>query len=40
MNRFVNLAKRVILINYALASIPIFFLSFLKMSNKIWKFME
>ena len=36
-NRFVSLGGRVVLINFDLNFIPIFFLSFMKMSVKVWK---
>ena len=37
INRFVGWGGRVILLNSVLDSIPIFFLSFLKMSNGVWR---
>ncbi|MCI10640.1 LINE-1 reverse transcriptase like, partial [Trifolium medium] len=36
-NRYVSLGGRVILINSVLASIPTFYLSFMKMPVKVWK---
>jgi hypothetical protein len=36
-NRYVSLGGRVILINSVLASIPIYYLSFMKMLIKVWK---
>ncbi|GAU40270.1 hypothetical protein TSUD_60610 [Trifolium subterraneum] len=36
-NKFVSLGGRIVLLNSVLNSIPIFYLSFLKMSVKVWK---
>jgi hypothetical protein len=36
-NRFVSLGGRVVLINSALAAIPLFYLSFMKLPTKVWK---
>lgn len=36
-NRFVSLGERVVLLNLVLNSLPIFFLSFLKMVVFVWK---
>ncbi|PNY13366.1 ribonuclease H [Trifolium pratense] len=36
-NKYVSLGGRVVLINSVLYSIPIFYLSFLKMSSSVWK---
>jgi hypothetical protein len=36
-NRYVSLGGRLILINSVLASIPIFYLSFMKMPVNVWK---
>jgi hypothetical protein len=36
-NRWVSMGGRVVLLNSVLNSIPIFFLSYLKMPTKVWK---
>jgi hypothetical protein len=36
-NRFVSLGGRVVLINLVLATIPLFYLSFMKLPTKVWK---
>jgi hypothetical protein len=36
-NRYVSLGGRIVLINAVLNSLPIFFLSYLKMPKKVWK---
>jgi hypothetical protein len=36
-NRYVSLGGRVVLINSVLASIPVFYLSFLKLPSKVMK---
>lgn len=36
-HKYVSLGGRMVLLNYVLNDIPIFFLSFLKMSVKVWK---
>jgi hypothetical protein len=36
-NKYVSLGGRIVLINAVLSSIPIFFLSYMKMPTKIWK---
>jgi hypothetical protein len=36
-NKYVSLGGRIVLINAVLNAIPIFYLSYLKMPNKVWK---
>lgn len=36
-NRYLSLGGRIVLLNSILNSIPIFFLSFMKMPTKVWK---
>jgi hypothetical protein len=36
-NKYVSLGGRIVLINAVLSSIPIFFLSYMKMPVKVWK---
>ncbi|MCH80013.1 LINE-1 reverse transcriptase like, partial [Trifolium medium] len=36
-NKYVSLGGRIVLINAVLSAIPIFFLSYLKMPNKVWR---
>jgi mannosylglycoprotein endo-beta-mannosidase len=36
-NKYVSLGGRIVLINAVLSSIPIFFLSYMKMPVKVWR---
>jgi hypothetical protein len=36
-NKYISLGGRIVLINFVLNSLPIFFLSYLKMPSKVWK---